>query len=164
MISWHGTGALSRRRSLAGRAGAHRCSTPYSVEQADADLRPRRAVVPYRVKRGGFWAASGAGAFFWAVGVQPLLRNSWGPKTSPALVGFYTLEGRVMLRIAKCGAAFSHLPLLLVSTYLRAEASFNKFNGLPGRPRVAEDPLLTRRDHALSTDRRNAHRKERRIA
>ena len=34
-IPWRGIGALSRRRSLAGRAGAHLCSTPYSVEQAD---------------------------------------------------------------------------------------------------------------------------------
>jgi hypothetical protein len=34
-IPQRGIGALSRRRSLAGRAGAHPCSTPYSVEQAD---------------------------------------------------------------------------------------------------------------------------------
>ena len=32
---WRGTGALWRRRSPAGRAGAHPCSTLYSVEQAD---------------------------------------------------------------------------------------------------------------------------------
>ena len=43
MIPWRGTGALSRRRSRAGRAGAHPCSTPYSVEQADPDSRPLRA-------------------------------------------------------------------------------------------------------------------------
>ena len=43
-IPWRGIGALSRRRSLAGRAGAHPCSTPYSVEQADFDLRQRRRV------------------------------------------------------------------------------------------------------------------------
>ena len=35
MIPYRGTGALSRRRSPAGRAGVHPCSTPYSVEQAD---------------------------------------------------------------------------------------------------------------------------------
>ena len=44
MIPWRGTGALSRRRSPAGRARAHPCSTPYSVEQSDRDLRPRRVV------------------------------------------------------------------------------------------------------------------------
>ncbi len=40
MIPWRGTGALSRRRSLAGWAGAHPCSTRYSVEQADPDPWP----------------------------------------------------------------------------------------------------------------------------
>src|ERR1700722_17153697 len=35
MIPTRGIGALSRRRSLTGRAGAHPFSTPYSVEQAD---------------------------------------------------------------------------------------------------------------------------------
>jgi hypothetical protein len=43
-IPSQGIGALSRRRSLAGRAGAHPCSTPYSVEQADPDPRPWRDV------------------------------------------------------------------------------------------------------------------------
>jgi len=43
----------SRRRSLAGRAGAHPCSTPYSVEQADPGPRPRHDV---GIKRGtAFW-------------------------------------------------------------------------------------------------------------
>jgi hypothetical protein len=43
MIPLRGTGPLSRRRSLAGRAGAHPCSTPYSVEQAEPDPRPGAA-------------------------------------------------------------------------------------------------------------------------
>ena len=34
MIPSRGTGALSRRRSPAGRAGVHPCSTPYSAEKA----------------------------------------------------------------------------------------------------------------------------------
>ena len=52
-IPLQGIGALSRRRSLAGRADAHPRSTPYSVEQADPDPRPRRDV---GIKRGtAFW-------------------------------------------------------------------------------------------------------------
>src|ERR1700735_3917878 len=47
-------GALSRRRSLAGRAGAHPCSTPYSVEQADPNPRPR--ALRRLVDRASEWA------------------------------------------------------------------------------------------------------------
>src|ERR1700733_2963131 len=38
-IPSRGIGALSRRRSLAGRAGAHPCSTPYSVERSAGQLK-----------------------------------------------------------------------------------------------------------------------------
>ena len=36
-IPWPVIGTLSRRRSLASRASAHRFSTPYSVEEAGPD-------------------------------------------------------------------------------------------------------------------------------
>jgi hypothetical protein len=54
MIPWRGTGALSRRRSPAGQAGAHPCSTPYSVEQAALIPGPRGAgqASPVCVARG----------------------------------------------------------------------------------------------------------------
>jgi hypothetical protein len=39
MTPWRGTGALSQRKSPAGRAGAHPCSTPYSVKQEDKNPR-----------------------------------------------------------------------------------------------------------------------------
>jgi hypothetical protein len=56
VIPWRGIGALSPRRSLADRANAHRCSTPYSVEQADFDLRQRRRVESW-IDRVGLRAA-----------------------------------------------------------------------------------------------------------
>jgi hypothetical protein len=45
---------LSRRRSRAGRAGAHPCWTPYSVDQADRDLRPRRGTDSASARARGF--------------------------------------------------------------------------------------------------------------
>ena len=52
-----GTGPPSRRRSPAGRAGAHPCSTPYSLKGRSLDPRPG-AAQDRRPRRGGrLWAA-----------------------------------------------------------------------------------------------------------
>jgi hypothetical protein len=80
---------LSRRRSPAGRAGVHPCSTPYSVEEADPDPQPRRSV--------GSWTAQARRR----LSGRPVSFGTLGQKAAPGEFGRAARSSRGCLRCTR---------------------------------------------------------------
>jgi hypothetical protein len=119
-IPLQGIGALSRRRSLAGRADAHPRSTPYSVEQADPDPRPRRDV---GIKRGtAFWRIGHSGRH-----PDLMFLRAFSPAGARALsprVGIRA--GRLAVRSLNVARPAGAQPVRRINLYVKLTAPHSK--------------------------------------